>query len=639
MNQYLKKTRIKIIILFLLLIYFSFPSEISQHFLGVNFDINNKSATFIDKFKCTANPHFEFTLSAKLNVKSVSIDDVPKEYIISKKSKSKYSYKIKRNIWEPKDALITVRYQTNSDSLFKEIKNNKLIQLNADEIYYPKGIERSTKLEIHLQVSNDWSVVSNENIIKLKDKKNSYKISSNISLKQLNLFFLKNYNKTPQFNDILLNLYSNELDKTEKDEFITLFFKKIKKIESLLGPFPNTKIDLILSDFSFSSNSLIFFNQKTTLEEVIFNQYFKHNIYPYNNKEIFWIYAIQAYFLEYIPLLDKSYKSANLFRKEILNSHSKSLIPQNLILFSDNIYNQYKIQTYLFLLFTLEDYFGKNKLINLVQEFLSKNKNKLIDDLKFYQYLFSKINPNFSLDFYFSERFNNEINYSFFEIIESDKSISILQPEKVLPIFIPLRFHHENGKIQDSLLFTKSFKTNIFSKIDDNIIKIEVDKNNSCLRKLHETELEIKIKDIYYYKNIQIVISSKLKNNEKIKSQITKHFKSKKLDFVEYENINPSWPAIIIGDLPSEYKYLSTKYDLILNGRKFYLKNHCLAYTFNNQKSITNLIIYSKSSIQILPLIEKLNFFKNYSYFVLRNGNNADKGFHKTHSKQLIWEN
>ena len=96
MTQYLKKTRIKIIILFLLLIYFSFSSEISQHFLGVNFDINNKSATFIDKFKCTANPHFEFTLSAKLNVKSVSIDDVPKEYIISKKSKSKYSYKISR---------------------------------------------------------------------------------------------------------------------------------------------------------------------------------------------------------------------------------------------------------------------------------------------------------------------------------------------------------------------------------------------------------------------------------------------------------------------------------------------------------------------------------------------------------------
>ena len=33
-------------------------------------------------------------------------------------------------------------------------------------------------------------------------------------------------------------------------------------------------------------------------------------------------------------------------------------------------------------------------------------------------------------------------------------------------------------------------------------------------------------------------------------------------------------PAIIIGELPIEYKYLSTKTDLIMNGRKFYLKNH-----------------------------------------------------------------
>ena len=41
---------------------------------------------------------------------------------------------------------------------------------------------------------------------------------------------------------------------------------------------------------------------------------------------------------------------------------------------------------------------------------------------------------------------------------------------------------------------------------------------------------------------------------------------------------------------------------------------------------------------QILAVINKLKFFKNYGYFILRNGNNADKGTHETHQKHLVWE-
>ena len=99
-----------------------------------------------------------------------------------------------------------------------------------------------------------------------------------------------------------------------------------------------------------------------------------------------------------------------------------------------------------------------------------------------------------------------------------------------------------------------------------------------------------------------------------------------------------NFPSIIIGNLPPEYKYLSTDTDIILNGRKFYLKNHCIAYTYHNQNNYTNLILYSKSKDQILAVINKLKFFKNYGFIILRNGNNADKGTHETHQKHLVWE-
>ena len=205
-------------------------------------------------------------------------------------------------------------------------------------------------------------------------------------------------------------------------------------------------------------------------------------------------------------------------------------------------------------------------------------------------------------------------------------------------MFIPLKFHYNNGETQDSLIFTKSFKTNILNKQNKHITKVEVDPTQSCLRTLHSTELEAKIKDLFENNKIQVSISYKLKNSEKIKGELIKQLDFIDLTFTDFNNINSEEPAIIIGDLPSEYKYLSTKSDIILNGRKFYLKNHCLAYTFNNQKNDTNLLIYSMSNEQIIPVIKKLKFFKNYSYFILRNGNNAGKGVHKTHSKQLVWE-
>ena len=59
------------------MINFTICSEITEHFLGANFDMNNKSATFIDKIKCISNSQYQFKLSSKLSVNSVEIKTSP----------------------------------------------------------------------------------------------------------------------------------------------------------------------------------------------------------------------------------------------------------------------------------------------------------------------------------------------------------------------------------------------------------------------------------------------------------------------------------------------------------------------------------------------------------------------------------
>ena len=624
-----------------ILINFTICSEITEHFLGANFDMNNKSATFIDKIKCISNSQYQFKLSSKLSVNSVEINGEKKDFTKVQISESQNLYEIKKKFWEPKNVIMTIVYESNSSSFFDKIIQKKIFQLDSEDMYYPTGSESSTKIEFHLKVSKNWVVLSNKEYTLLNSEKNTYKITSKNHDKSIDIFLLKGFQKTPQIDGIEFNLYSYDSNRILKEKYINAFIENKIKMESILGPFPHNKLNLVLSDQVYSSKSLVFANPKSNknindiIKKVIFDQYFKYNLIFKDSNNLQWINSIEAYILDYLPLYEKNILSAKLYRKEILNSISLSILPSQLKKYSKNQYEQYHLSTNLFLLFTLEDHIGINNLLKKIRQFTDLNYSVPVNDLNFFQFLFP--NDKFDLEFYLSERFQSKIDYPFFEIIESNNNLSIVQPEKVLPLIVPLKYYYKNGVTMDSLLYTKSFKTLISNKDEQKISKIEIDPKYNCLRKFHSTEIESKIRYLFDYDEINVFIPDDIENKNLIKQLLISTFDSTKLNFINSNKAYSDKPSLFIGYLPTDYKFLSTESDLIVNGRKFYLKNHCLAYSYNNKKNNINLIIYSKSHDQIIPVIKKLLFFKNYSYFVLRNGNNADKGLHKTHSKQLTW--
>ena len=78
-----------------ILINFTICSEITEHFLGANFDMRNKSATFIDKIKCISNSQYQFKLSSKLSVNSVEINGEKKDFTKVQISESQNLYEVK----------------------------------------------------------------------------------------------------------------------------------------------------------------------------------------------------------------------------------------------------------------------------------------------------------------------------------------------------------------------------------------------------------------------------------------------------------------------------------------------------------------------------------------------------------------
>ena len=120
--------------------------------MGASLDISNGNATFIDKIEIRANPNWTFSLSSELKITSLTLNGVDKEFIIQNKDPSITKYKIKRKIWERRDALITIKYKTINSNLFSKIIPNKLVQLKASELFYPKGSEFTTNFEFHFQI-------------------------------------------------------------------------------------------------------------------------------------------------------------------------------------------------------------------------------------------------------------------------------------------------------------------------------------------------------------------------------------------------------------------------------------------------------------------------------------------------------
>ncbi|MBC8196612.1 MAG: hypothetical protein H8E60_01860 [Candidatus Marinimicrobia bacterium] len=635
--------RINKFLLFLFIIFSTLPAGvISKHYLGARLNIDNNEATFIDKIECKANPHWTFNLSSELTITAILINDKIRKFTKLVSGPSQTQYKIHRNFWEPKEALIYIEYYSSQSEIFYEIIPNQLVQLKASEYFYPTGNEFTSQFEFHLQIPSDWKLISDGNVMKIKNKQNSYKILSPKKITQLNLFFLKDYQETPQLNKLLLTLYSKNLANQEKDEIINNFFTAFQTIENLLGPFPFPKFDIILSEYEFESNSIIFINplklkaELNKLPNKILNQYYRYYLFPTDLSNLNWVEAIQIYLLDYLPALYKNPISAQLFRKEILNSNSKSITSN---IFNDTLQTEIdknEIQNYLFLLFTLEKQLGNENLINKLQLSIEKFAFNKVDKTKYFTFLFDELFND--MDFYLTERSSFQFEIPTIEIVESEQIISLLQPNKVLPMLLPVSYYFNNKTNLDSTLYTKSFKTTLANKIDSSLIKIEIDPSYQIFRTLNETEIDTKIKDIFNYSILQVSISDQISNQTHIHKLILDVFQNQNIIFTKFDELNSNLPSIIIGDLPNEFKYLSTETDIILNGRKFYLKNHCLTYAIHSQKNLTNLIIYSDSEKQIIPVLNKLKFFKNYGYFILRNGNNADKGVHKTHKKQLIWK-
>ena len=164
-----------------------------------------------------------------------------------------------------------------------------------------------------------------------------------------------------------------------------------------------------------------------------------------------------------------------------------------------------------------------------------ENIELLVDCSNLSENLFNEI------EFYLTEWHSALPELPSIEIVESEKSVSLLQPEKVFPMLLPVTYYYSDNTTLDSTIYTKSFKTVLADKLDSTVIKIEIDPQYHSLRSLNDTEIDSKLKDIFNYNYLQISISNAIMNPQKIVQLISTFFFCKGQHLYNYyygENTN-----------------------------------------------------------------------------------------------------
>ena len=225
---------------------------------------------------------------------------------------------------------------------------------------------------------------------------------------------------------------------------------------------------MVFSQYEFESNSILFIDPENLSSELeslppkIFNQYFNYYLFPENSSNLNWIKAIEIYLLEYLPTLQRNPVAAQLFRKEILNSNSISITSSIFYNTSFPREDQYQIQNYLFLLLSLENQIGSDEIVNKIHSIMDNYAWNKITNIDF----FSNLSENLfnEIEFYLNEWHSALPELPSIEIVESEKSVSLLQPEKVFPMLLPVTYYYSDNTTLDSTIYTKSFKTELTDK-------------------------------------------------------------------------------------------------------------------------------------------------------------------------------
>lgn len=224
------------------------------------------------------------------------------------------------------------------------------------------------------------------------------------------------------------------------------------------------------------------------------------------------------------------------------------------------------------------------------------------------------------------------------ELDQTDEGFSIRQSGSVKPLWIPVRTTLISGETKTSTFFTDQEEVLLPLEPMDNIREIAVDPNYDIMRRLHDEELDITLRNILSSKELAFIVPSKTEGWQTLAQGLNSAIigNGEATLYTQDEHTDGLTP-VYLGILPEEAGTLLQDGMITVEDKTYEGASHGLVWAFKRSNGQPAMVMYSSTLDQLAPLIRKIPHYGKYGYLVFRGGENVLKGNHSTEVSPLIW--
>jgi hypothetical protein len=221
---------------------------------------------------------------------------------------------------------------------------------------------------------------------------------------------------------------------------------------------------------------------------------------------------------------------------------------------------------------------------------------------------------------------------------QTDEGFSIRQSGHVKPLWIPVRTTRASGETETSIFYSDQEEVMLPLKLTEDMQEIAVDPNFNIMRRLHDEELDVTLRNILSSEELAFIVPSKTEEWQTLAQGLNSAIigDGQTTLFTQGEDINGATP-IYLGTLPEEVGTLLQEGMITIENKTFNEGAHGLVWAFKESHGQPALVMYSSTLNELTPLIRKIPHYGKYGYLVFRGGENVLKGNHATEASPLIW--
>ncbi|MFC1619484.1 M1 family metallopeptidase [Candidatus Neomarinimicrobiota bacterium] len=221
---------------------------------------------------------------------------------------------------------------------------------------------------------------------------------------------------------------------------------------------------------------------------------------------------------------------------------------------------------------------------------------------------------------------------------QTDEGFSIRQSGHVKPLWIPVRSTLASGGTETSIFYSDQEEVLLPLEPVWDILEIAVDPNFDMMRRLHDEELDVTLRNILSSEELAFIVPSKTEDWQALAQGLHSAIigDGQATLYIEGEDISGATP-IYLGILPEEVGTLLRDGTITIEDKSFNEGAHGMVWAFKGNNGQPALVMYSSTIDELTPLIRKIPHYGKYGYLVFRGGENVLKGNHTTEASPLIW--